>query len=108
MMISPRYDGPTVLAIDGAPAEQLVPLCRQHRRMQKMVVAMTDEQLRAPSRCDGWAARDVVAHLVDVNAFWHASIAAGLAGARHDILPAPAHLRHGQYQAAHGRQAGHV
>lgn len=86
MMISPRYDGPTVLAIDGAPAEQLVPLCRQHRRMQKMVVAMTDEQLRAPSRCDGWAARDVVAHLVDVNAFWHASIAAGLAGAPSRLL----------------------
>lgn len=86
MMISPRYDGPTVLAIDGAPAEQLVPLCRQHRRMQKMVVAMTDEQLRAPSRCDGWAARDVVAHLVDVNAFWHASIAAGLGGAPSRLL----------------------
>ena len=40
---------------------------------------MTDEQWLAPSRCEGWTTRDVVAHLVDVNAFWHASISAGLA-----------------------------
>ena len=48
--------------------------------MVAMLDTMTDEQWLSPSRCDGWTARDVVAHLVDVNAFWHVSIAAGLAG----------------------------
>lgn len=80
MMLAPRYDGPTALSIDGAPDDQLVPFCRQRRRMLTMLAELTDAQWLSASRCDGWATRDVVAHLVDVNAFWQASIAAGLAG----------------------------
>ena len=80
MMLAPRYDGPIVLSIEGTADDQLVPLRRQRRRMLAMLAELTDEQWLSPSRCDGWAARDVVAHLVDVNAFWQVSIAAGLAG----------------------------
>jgi uncharacterized protein (TIGR03083 family) len=40
-----------------------------------------DQQWAAPSRCAGWSARDVVAHLAGTNVFWTASITAGLAGA---------------------------
>lgn len=80
MMLAPRYDGPVVLSIDGSADDQLVPFHRQRRRMLAMLAELTDEQWISASRCDGWAARDIVAHLVDVNAFWHVSIAAGLAG----------------------------
>ena len=80
MMLAPRYDGPTVLSIDGPADDQLVPFRRQRRRMLAMLAELTDEQWRSASRCEGWTVRDVVAHLVDVNAFWHMSIAAGLTG----------------------------
>ena len=45
-----------------------------------MLTALSDDQWTAPSRCDEWSVRDVVAHLVDVNKFWHGSITAGVAG----------------------------
>ena len=41
-----------------------------------------------PSRCVGWTVRDVVAHLVGVNIFWHASVVAGLAGTPTRVLAA--------------------
>jgi len=39
---------------------------------------------RKPVR--GWSVQDVVAHLVGVNAFWHASVVAGLAGTPTRVL----------------------
>jgi uncharacterized protein (TIGR03083 family) len=80
MILAPRYDGPTILSVDGHPQDQLQPFTRQRRRMQAMLANMTDEEWLSASRCLGWTARDVVAHLVGVNTFWYSSIGAGLAG----------------------------
>lgn len=80
MLLTPRYDEPVVASIDGAPGDQLVPVVRQRRRMESMLAGLADEHWRAPSRCTDWTVRDVVAHLVDVNGFWHFSIISGLAG----------------------------
>jgi uncharacterized protein (TIGR03083 family) len=86
MMLAPRYDGPTILTIDGPPGDQTQPFCRQRRRLLAMLAELTDHQWAAASRCDDWSVRDVVAHLVDVNKFWHASIEAGLAGTPTRVL----------------------
>jgi uncharacterized protein (TIGR03083 family) len=81
VIVAPRYDGPTILSIAGLPNDQLAPLTRQRRRLQAMLAELTDVEWEAASRCDGWAVRDVVAHLAGVNTFWRISIVAGLAGA---------------------------
>jgi uncharacterized protein (TIGR03083 family) len=80
MILSPRYEGPMILTIDGDPSDQLQPLTRQRRRMQTMLAEISEQEWTMPSRCAGWSVRDVVAHLVGVNAFWNGSIRAGLAG----------------------------
>ncbi|HEY4610047.1 MAG TPA: maleylpyruvate isomerase family mycothiol-dependent enzyme, partial [Ilumatobacteraceae bacterium] len=66
--------------IEGPADDQLLPLTRQRRRLQAMLATLDDEQWMVQSRCDAWTVRDVVAHLVGVNAFWHASVKAGVAG----------------------------
>ena len=48
--------------------------------MESILAGLTDEQWATPSRCDGWTVREVIAHLVDVNGFWHISVVSGLAG----------------------------
>jgi uncharacterized protein (TIGR03083 family) len=53
---------------------------RQRRRLEATLTALGDDDWRCASRCDGWTVQDVVAHLVGVNAFWEASVRAGLAG----------------------------
>jgi uncharacterized protein (TIGR03083 family) len=80
MLLSPRYDGPVVLTIDGPLDDQLAPVVRQRRRMEALLAELDDEQWQAPSRCAGWSVQDVVAHLVGVNPFWELSLSAGLAG----------------------------
>jgi uncharacterized protein (TIGR03083 family) len=45
-----------------------------------MLAKLNGDDWRATSRCEDWTVQDVVAHLVGVNAFWHASLLAGLAG----------------------------
>lgn len=86
MILSPRYDGPTILSMDGQPDDQLEPLTRQRRRMQAMLSELTDDEWMSGSRCTEWTVRDVVAHLVGVNSFWRGSIVAGLAGSPTRIL----------------------
>ena len=86
MILSPRYEGPTILTIDGNPSDQLQPLTRQRRRMQAMLTEISEQEWTMPSRCAGWSVRDVVAHLVGVNAFWNGSIRAGLAGTPTRVL----------------------
>ena len=88
MILAPRYDGPPILSIDGQPGDQLQPLTRQRRRMEAMLAELADDEWAMPSRCAGWSARDVVAHLVGVNIFWHASVVAGLAGTPTRVLAA--------------------
>jgi len=86
--LGPSYDGPPILVIEGADDDQLEPLTRQRRRLQSLLRELTDEQWMAQSRCERWTVRDVVAHLVGVNAFWHASVRAGLAGTPTRVLGA--------------------
>lgn len=80
MQISPRYDPEPIIAIDG-PADDIgVPFLRQRRRLEALLAGLTDAQWRTPSRCDGWTAQDVIAHLDGTNGFWRISIELGLAG----------------------------
>ena len=88
MKVSPRYEGPQILSIDGPADDQAVVIARQRRRMESLLVDLTDDEWNAPSRCDGWTVQDVVAHLVGVNAFWEASVSAGLAGTPTRVLAA--------------------
>ena len=88
MQLIPRYDGPAVISIDGPADDQRAPLLRQRRRLETMLQGLDDEAWRVPSRCEGWTVHDVVAHLVGVNAFWHASVTAGLAGRPTRVLAA--------------------
>ena len=80
MIVHPRYDGPPIVSIDGSPGELLQPVTRQRRRMQAMLADLAPHEWATPSRCADWAVRDVVAHLIEVNQFWDASIASGAAG----------------------------
>lgn len=86
MILAPRYDGPTILSVDGSPGDQLAPLIRQRRRMQEMLADLTDREWVSQSRCADWTVRDVVAHVASVNSFWHMSIVAGLAGTPTRVL----------------------
>lgn len=87
MKLAPRYEGATILTIAGSPDDQLAPFTRQRRRLLALLATLTDEQWQTDSRCDGWTVRDVVAHLVGVDGFWHASIKAGLSGTPTRWLP---------------------
>jgi uncharacterized protein (TIGR03083 family) len=86
--LSPRYDGPAVLTIDGQSDDAGVAVSRQRRRFESLLTDLSDDQWRSASRCDGWNVQDVVAHLVGVNAFWEASVRAGLAGTPTRVLAA--------------------
>jgi uncharacterized protein (TIGR03083 family) len=79
VLLTPRYDDPPVLRIEGATPDPAA-LLRQRRRLAATLAGLADEQWSAPSRCDAWTVRDVVAHLVDVDRFWTFSIASGRAG----------------------------
>ena len=88
MLLTPRYDGPSVLSIDGSVSDQHVPFVRQRQRLATIVAALDVDQWSAETRCVGWTVHDVVAHLIGVNTFWSASVAAGLAGEPTRILAA--------------------
>jgi uncharacterized protein (TIGR03083 family) len=81
--LSPRYGGPPIVDIDGAPGDpgdQCVPVTRQRRRMESLLAGLSDAEWRSPSRCEGWSIQDVISHLITVNGFWETSVRAGLAG----------------------------
>ena len=78
MILSPRYDGPPILTIDGNGGDQLAPITRQHRRLTAMLNGFDHDAWATQSRCDQWTARDVAAHLASVNSYWTTSIQAGL------------------------------
>lgn len=80
MEISPRYDAAPVIEMDGPIDDQRTTVVRQRRRLETLLSAFGDEQWQTPSRCDGWTAQDVVAHLTGTNHFWRLAIEAGLAG----------------------------
>ena len=80
MELQPRYDGPPLLRLDGEPGDVAGPLLRQRRRFADLLATLSADEWAAPSRCEAWTVKDVVAHLVDTNRFWVASMQAGLAG----------------------------
>jgi uncharacterized protein (TIGR03083 family) len=86
MMVLPRYEGPPLISIDGVPNDQLAPVSRQRRRLEAMLAELSSEDWGGPSRCEDWTVQDVVAHIVGVNAFWHASLLAGLDGTPTRVL----------------------
>ena len=68
MKLSPRYESPPIIAIDGPFDDQRVPVMRQRRRLEATLTGLDADAWSAPSRCDGWSVQDVVAHLVSVEA----------------------------------------
>ncbi|HYI61977.1 MAG TPA: maleylpyruvate isomerase family mycothiol-dependent enzyme [Acidimicrobiales bacterium] len=80
MLLTPRYDGPAVLRFTGPIGDPAGPVLRQRRRLGETLGRLDEGQWAAPSRCDGWTVRDVVAHLVGTDQFWVISAASGLGG----------------------------
>lgn len=87
MRLTPVYDSAPVLVIEGDPTAVVAPTVRQRLRFLDELAALDDSAWAAPSRCDGWSARDVVVHLDTTNAFWRFSIESGLAGSPTRFLP---------------------
>ncbi len=67
MQISPRYDGPPILEIPSTWHEQLAPLVRQRRRMERTLAGLSFDQWQTQSRCALGTVQDVIAHLTGVN-----------------------------------------
>jgi uncharacterized protein (TIGR03083 family) len=88
MLLTPRYEGPALIEIDGAPDDVLAPLVRQRRRLADLLATLDEAQWAAPSRCQGWTVRDVVAHLAGAEGFWQVSVLSGLAGTPTTMLAA--------------------
>lgn len=86
VQISPRYDGPAVLTMDGSVPDPGLAVTRQRRRMERMLAELSPGEWASPSRCAAWSVRDVVAHLVTVNRFWEASVRAGRDGSPTRLL----------------------
>ncbi len=80
MQIGPRSDGNSPLVFDLPLGDPSVPTLRQRRRLGEVLAGLDEQQWATPSRCEGWAIRDVIAHLVGTNKFFTFSIASGLAG----------------------------
>ncbi len=95
MQLSPLYDGPPILSIDGL-GDPSVPLIRQRERLLGVLESLDDAQWAAQSRCSEWSVKDVICHLIAVDGFWAISFAAGLRGeptkflARFDPVKSPA------------------
>jgi uncharacterized protein (TIGR03083 family) len=79
MQLTPTYGEP-VLVAEPLLADPATPLLRQRSRLAEVLATFDDERWAAPSRCEGWSAQDVVAHLVTTNQFWAFSFTAGLRG----------------------------
>ena len=79
MQIWPRYDGPPILEVDevGDPSAALI---RQRRRLVNTLTKLDESQWEAPSRCDAWTVRDVIAHLVGTDEYWALSFSSALRG----------------------------
>ncbi len=79
MELEPRYDGEPILRIACGVGEILEPVVRQRRRSVEALRSLREAEWSTPSRCDGWTAKDVVAHLTSTNGFWTLSLLGGLA-----------------------------
>ena len=79
MQLTPRYDGPPLVAFPAPVDDLAVPVVRQRRRLAEILATLDDSQWSAPTRCAAWTVRDVVSHLVTVDQFWHLMVTSGLA-----------------------------
>jgi uncharacterized protein (TIGR03083 family) len=79
MLLTPRYDGLPIVAVEARDAGPH-PVMAQRRRLGETLAELTDEQWAHPSRCDGWTVQDVISHLTSTNGFWAFSIQSGVAG----------------------------
>lgn len=87
MQLAPRYGDRPIIDLEEEPGAVLGALARQRRRFVEELQALDDEQLAtAPTRCDGWAPRDVISHLDTADGFWAWSARAGLAGEPTQLL----------------------
>lgn len=66
--------------MDGSVPHPGRAVTRQRRRMERMLAEASPQTWAAPSRCEGWSVREVIAHLVTVNGFFEASLRAGRDG----------------------------
>jgi uncharacterized protein (TIGR03083 family) len=80
MQLTPRYAGPPVLRFDARVGDPAVPLVRQRRRLGEWLATLDEARWAAPTRCEGWSVRDVIAHLVGTDQFWFLSVTGALAG----------------------------
>ncbi len=98
MLLSPRYGESPILRIDVPMEDPAVPMLRQRRRLAALLATFDGAQWAADSRCAGWSAQDVAAHLVSTNQFWALSMRSALAGeptrflATFDPVASPAEL----------------
>ena len=81
MLLTPLYDTPSLLRFDLPGGDPAVPVLRQRRRFATFLGGLDDHAWAAPSRCEAWSAKDVVAHLVSTNQFWAFSIDSARRGA---------------------------
>lgn len=79
-------DDAHLLVADDSLGDVVEPWLRHRARLLGALESLTDAQWQAPSRCEGWSNRDVVAHLVDVDAFWTFSVTKGRAGTPPAVL----------------------
>lgn len=98
MRLNPRYGDDPIVRIETSLSDVGTPMLRQRARFAELLASLDEAQWAAPSRCEGWSAQDVVAHLVGVNQFWTLSINAALSGtptrflADFDPVATPAHM----------------
>lgn len=85
MRLTPRYEGPTILTLAGEDDVGRL-FVRQRRRLEAILASLSDDDWRAPTRCENWSVQDVGTHLAGVNGFFHSAIAAGLAGTPTRVL----------------------
>ncbi|HVF32079.1 MAG TPA: maleylpyruvate isomerase family mycothiol-dependent enzyme [Acidimicrobiales bacterium] len=77
MQLTPRYDDDSFLTVGFPVGDPAVPMLRQRRRLAATLAGFDEAQWAAPSRCEGWSVKDVVAHLVSTNQFWSLSFTTG-------------------------------
>lgn len=86
MRIQPRFGSDPIIQLDGDPTAVRTPFVRQRRRLLETFAHLSEEDLAQPSRCEGWTARDVAAHLAIVDTFWGYSISKGRKGEPSETL----------------------
>lgn len=74
------YGGEPVFDVELRADEIIEPWRRHRQRLAAQLEALSGDQWTAPTRCDGWTARDVVSHLITVDGFWVVSLLSGQAG----------------------------